>query len=265
MTLRIETRDAIRILTLDRPAVRNAVDPALAQALFDAARAAEADAEVGAVILTGAGGHFCAGFDLRAVAEAGDWIAACAIPPGWADPAAMPLPSPMGPARLWMTKPVIAAVEGHAVAGGLELALWADLRVAAAGAIFGVFCRRWGVPLIDGGTLRLPAVVGAGRAADLILTGRPVDAAEALAAGLANRVVPEGAALDGALDLARQLMRLPQAALRADLLSARMPPAELAARLAREWDSCAALAEGAAGAARFVAGAGRGGATDDGG
>jgi enoyl-CoA hydratase/carnithine racemase len=151
--------------------------------------------DVDVAVLTGAGGAFCAGFDLKAAASgaAEDWITGLDIPENWRDPVGQPLASPMGPARLMLSKPVIAAIEGPAVAGGLELALWCDLRVVAEGAQLGVFCRRWGVPLIDGGTVRLPLVVGQGRANDLILTGRPVDAAEAQAMGLADRVVATGA------------------------------------------------------------------------
>lgn len=265
--LRIEAEGRLRILTLDRPAARNAVDPALARALYEAALAVEADAGADVAILTGAGGTFCAGFDLKAAAsgEGAAWIAGLDIPEDWTDPMAQPLPGPMGPTRLMLRKPVIAAVEGHAVAGGLELALWCDLRVVASNAVFGVFCRRWGVPLIDGGTVRLPLAVGAGRAADLILTGRSCRADEALAIGLADRVTAPGAALATALDLADRLLRFPQGTMRADHLSARLPPAELAARLRREWITSAGMvrAEGVAGAARFAAGRGRGGRFDD--
>lgn len=265
--LTIETRDRIRLITLDRPAARNAVDPALARALYDAALAFEADAGADVAVLTGAGGTFCAGFDLKAAATGAgaDWIAGLDLPDDWTDPMARPLPGPMGPTRLMLTKPVIAAVEGHAVAGGLELALWCDLRVVASNAVFGVFCRRWGVPLIDGGTVRLPLAVGQGRANDLILTGRSCRADEALAIGLADRVTAPGAALATALDLARRLTRFPQGTMRADHLSARLPPAELAARLRREWAIGAPMvqAEGLAGAARFAEGRGRGGRFDD--
>lgn len=260
--LRIVTDGRVRILTLDRPEARNAVNPDLARALFAAFSEFDADPAVDVAILTGAGGQFCAGFDLKSIgAEGGDWLAEVAIPAGWFDPMAQPIPGPMGPSRLMLTKPVIAAVEGHAVAGGLELALWCDLRVVAEGATFGVFCRRWGVPLIDGGTVRLPRLIGQGRANDLILTGRAVAADEALRLGLADRVVPPGQALAQARELARALVAFPQGCLRADHLSARMAPADLAAALTREWASAAAVqAEGVAGAARFAAGAGRGGA-----
>lgn len=262
--LRIETRGRVRVWTLDRPEARNAVNPALARALFDAALAFEADDTVDVAILTGEGGAFCAGFDLKAAsgAEGLDWIATLDPPGGW-DPVAQPIPGPMGPSRLMLSKPVIAAIEGPAVAGGMELALWCDLRVMARDAQFGVFCRRWGVPLIDGGTVRLPRIVGQGRANDLILTGRPVGAEEVLTMGLADRVVGPGQALEATLDLAESLTRFPQGCLRADFLSARMEPAALAAALVREWVSAGMVrAEGAAGAARFAAGAGRGGRFD---
>lgn len=260
--LEIETHGRVRLVTLNRPPARNAVNPDLARALFDAMLEFQANASVDIAVLTGAGGVFCAGFDLKAAAggEGADWIAGLDIPPGWADPVGQPLPSPMGPARLMLSKPVIAAIEGPAVAGGMELALWCDMRVMGESANFGVFCRRWGVPLIDGGTVRLPMVVGQGRANDLILTGRTVPAPEALAMGLADRVVPEGRALEAALELSESLTRFPQGCLRADHLSARLPPAELAARLRREWASAAmVLEEGVKGAARFAAGRGRGG------
>ena len=260
--LRVETRGRVRVVTLDRPQARNAVNPALARALFGAFLAFDADPEVDVAILTGAGGSFCAGFDLKSIAgEGAAWLAQVDIPPGWSDPIAQPIPGPMGPSRLMLSKPVIAAIEGFAVAGGLELAAWCDLRVVAEGATLGVFCRRWGVPLIDGGTVRLPAILGQGRANDLILTGRGVGACEALRMGLADRAVPPGTALAAALDLAQSLTAFPQGCLRADHLSARMAPADLAAALLREWASAAMVqAEGAAGAARFAAGAGRGGA-----
>ncbi|WP_209426216.1 crotonase/enoyl-CoA hydratase family protein [Pararhodobacter sp. SW119] len=264
--LRLETLGRVRVITLDRPAARNAVDPALAHWLYEAVLEFEANPDVDVAVLTGAEGAFCAGFDLKAAATgaAEDWIAGLDIPEGWRDPIGQPLASPMGPARLMLSKPVIAAIEGPAVAGGLELALWCDLRVVAADAQLGVFCRRWGVPLIDGGTVRLPMVLGQGRANDLILTGRPVAADEALAIGLADRVVAPGAARDAALALAESLTRFPQACLRADHLSARLAPEEMARRLRREWASVrTALAEGVAGAGRFAAGHGRGGSFDD--
>ncbi|HEX8444970.1 MAG TPA: crotonase/enoyl-CoA hydratase family protein, partial [Sphingomonas sp.] len=199
--------------------------------------------------LTGADGGFCAGYDLHSVAAA---------PP----PYDAHGPGPMGPTRMLLGKPVIAAIEGHAVAGGLELALWCDLRVAGDTAVFGVFCRRWGVPLIDGGTVRLPRLIGQARALDMILTGRAVGAGEALAIGLANRVVPAGTALQAALELAGDIAAFPQLCLRADRLSAyRQWDCDLDAALRHEGEGGALplAAEGLAGAARFAAGAGRGG------
>lgn len=266
MTVRVETGEGVTVITIDRPRRRNAVDPDTARALFRAFLDFEADADARAAVLTGAGGSFCAGFDLGAAASGAgdDWLEELAIPPGWADPVAQPLPGPMGPTRLMLSKPVIAAIEGHAVAGGMELAAWCDLRVMAEGAVAGVFCRRWGVPLIDGGTVRLPRILGQGRASDLILTGRGIDAAEAREMGFADRVCPRGQARAMAEALARDLARLPQACLRADHLSSRLPPAELAAALRREWESVAVFAaEGRAGAARFVAGRGRSGDFSD--
>ena len=261
MTVSVDRVGRVRVVTIRRPEARNAVDPATARALYAAFVDFEADAGADVAILTGEGG-FCAGFDLKAAAGADGaaWIAGLDLPEGW-NPLEDPRPGPMGPTRLMLSKPVIAAVEGYAVAGGMELALWCDLRVMAESATFGVFCRRWGVPLIDGGTVRLPRVVGQGRANDLILTGRPVGAVEAQAMGLADRVVPEGRALAEALVLAESLTRFPQACMRADFLSGRMEAADLGAALRREWASAAAfLAEGKAGAARFAGGAGRSGA-----
>lgn len=264
MTVTIQDQDRVRVVTIDRPLARNAVDPDTAQALFAAFREFDADPALDVAILTGAGGTFCAGFDLKTAADGrgAAWVGGLDLPQGW-DPVADPRPGPMGPTRLMLSKPVIAAIEGHAVAGGLELALWCDLRVAAQDAVFGVFCRRWGVPLIDGGTVRLPRVVGQGRANDLVLTGRPVPAPEAQAIGLADRITPPGQALAVAQDLARSLTDFPQLCLRADHLSARMTPADLGAALRREWASVAVFAaEGQAGAARFAAGKGRGGRFD---
>lgn len=208
--------DAVRILrdgpvwtvVLHRPEVKNAVDRATAQALADALRAFDADAEAAVAVLWGEGGTFCAGADLKAIA-AGD---PNRVAPGG--------DGPMGPSRMALDKPVIAAISGYAVAGGLELALWADLRVAEEDAVLGVFCRRWGVPLIDGGTIRLPRLIGMSRALDLILTGRPVGAAEALQMGLVNRVVPVGTARGAAEALAREIAAFPQTCLRGDRRSA---------------------------------------------
>ena len=215
MTDTVQTRRDGRILvvTLARPEVRNAVDGPTALALERAFLDFDADAALDVAILVGAAGSFCAGADLTAIAHGGE-----RMNPLHDDLART---APMGATRLALGKPVIAAIEGHAVAGGLELALWCDLRVAAEGAVLGVFCRRWGVPLIDGGTVRLPRLIGESRAMELILTGRAVDAAEALQIGLVHRVVPTGRALDSALALARELAALPQPCLRSDRLSVR--------------------------------------------
>ena len=266
MTVTIDRDGGITTVTINRPKARNAVDPVTAQALYEAFLDFEQDAGQQVAILTGAGGAFCAGFDLKSAGNgaANDWFQEVNLTEDWTDPVSDPRPGPMGPSRLMLSKPVIAAIEGPAVAGGMELAAWCDMRVMAQGAVTGVFCRRWGVPLIDGGTVRLPAILGQGRASDLILTGRPVDADEALALGFANRVCAQGAALETARGLARDLTRFPQLCMRADHLSARMTPTDLAAALRREWRSAAVFAaEGQAGAARFAAGRGRGGSFGD--
>jgi enoyl-CoA hydratase len=248
MTVRVDRSGSVTTVVIDRPAVRNAVDRDTAARLADAFRAFDADGDAAVAVLTGAGGTFCAGADLAAFAAGeGNRV----------EPAG---DGPMGPTRLRLGKPVIAAIEGYAVAGGLELALWCDLRVAAETAVFGVFCRRWGVPLIDGGTVRLPRLIGLGRALDMILTGRPVPAAEAHSVGLADRVVPTGTARAAAEELAVQLAALPQECLRQDRLSVYEGldlPGDAA--LANEYrHGVASLAAGArAGAARFAAGAGR--------
>lgn len=246
----VEPDGPVWTVTINRPAKRNAVDPATALQLNAAFDAFEADATAAVAILTGANGTFCAGFDLAVAAEgAGERY----------DPDGE---GPMGPTRRLLSKPVIAAVEGHAVAGGLELALWCDLRVAAQSAVFGVFCRRWGVPLIDGGTVRLPRIVGQGRALDMILTGRPVSAAEALSWGLADRVVADGSALVEAQALAAQIAAFPQICLRADRASAFAQwDASLAAALTAEAHGGLEplRREARAGAARFRDGEGRGG------
>ena len=241
-------------ITLHRPHKRNAVDGPTALALRRAFEAFEADESLHVAVLHGAGGHFCAGADLAALSD--PTLGLTLDPRGQG-------PGPMGPTRIDFNKPVIAAIEGYAVAGGLELALMCDLRVAARSAVFGVFCRRWGVPLIDGGTIRLPRVVGMGRALDMILTGRAVAADEALSMGLANRVVDDGDALAAAQALALQIAGFPQQCMRADRASAfaqwSLPLAQaLEQEGARGHD--AALAEGLDGAARFAAGAGRHGA-----
>ncbi|MEU2511385.1 crotonase/enoyl-CoA hydratase family protein [Streptomyces syringium] len=245
--VRTERRGPVTTVVLSRPAVRNAVDGPTARELADAFRAFEADDGARVAVLWGEGGTFCAGADLKAFGTArGNRVA----PDG---------DGPMGPTRLRLSKPVIAAVSGHAVAGGLELALWCDLRVAEEDAVFGVFCRRWGVPLIDGGTVRLPRIVGTGRALDMILTGRPVPAPEACAIGLVDRLVPPGGARSAAEELAAQIARFPQTCLRGDRASAlgQEGLTEEAALAAELTHGRQALAEAAEGAARFTAGAGR--------
>jgi len=247
----VERKDEIALVSINRPAIRNAVDDATAEALYDAAIAFDEDPSLSVMVLTGSGGHFCAGADLKAVADGERRaIRESGI-------------APMGPTRLQLSKPVIAAVEGYAVAGGLELALWCDMRVAAKSAVFGVYCRRFGVPLIDLGTIRLPRLIGHGRAMDLILTGRSVEAEEALSMGLVNRIVTDGTALDNALNLAKDLAAFPQNCLRGDRLSA-----------IEQWDLCMddairrefshgmdTLSSGETkdGATAFTKGAGRGG------
>ena len=248
----VEKEGAVTIVSIDRFAeARNAVDPETAVLLREAFHAFEDDIDQSVAILTGRGGAFCAGFDLKVAAErAGSAIH---------DPEG---PGPMGPTRHAMSKPVIAAIEGYAVAGGLELALWCDMRVASQSAKFGVFCRRWGVPLIDGGTVRLPRLIGQSRALDMILTGREVSAREAFDWGLANRLVPEGQALDEAKKLAELLIKFPQACLRSDRRSA-YEQWDLAFTDALENEARrgapALEAEARKGAARFAAGKGRGG------
>lgn len=208
--LRSETHDRVLVVTIDRPEARNAVDRPTADALSAAFRGFEADEDLDVAILTGAGGHFCAGADLKAMA--GNPERANRVEPDG--------DGPMGPTRMLLRKPVIAAIEGYAVAGGLELALWCDLRVAAEDAVLGVFSRRFGVPLIDGGNVRLPRIVGLGRALDMLLTARAVGATEAHAIGLVNRVCKPGAALDEALGLAQTIASWPQGPLRGDRLAA---------------------------------------------
>ena len=249
MAIRLERSGAVATIVMDRPEARNAVDGPAARALAAAFREVEADDAVRVSVLWGAGGVFCAGADLKARGtERGLRLA----PDG---------DGPMGPSRLVLTKPSIAAVEGYAVAGGLELSLLCDLRVAGETAVFGVFCRRWGVPLLDGGTVRLPRLIGLSRALDLILTGRPVDAREALAFGLANRVVPAGQAREAAEALARTIADFPPHCVRSDRRSAwegmglSLPDA-----LANEYALGKAThdtGESQAGARRFAEGAGR--------
>jgi enoyl-CoA hydratase len=210
MSVHFETDGAIAIVTLDRPEVRNAIDFPTATELADAMRRFAADESLHVAVVTGANGTFCAGNDLKSMREPGGARAPRVRPDG---------DGPVGPTRMLLHKPTIAAVEGHAVAGGLELAAWCDLRVAAEDAVFGVFCRRWGIPLMDGGTIRLTRLIGHSHALDLILTGRGVSGDEAVRMGIVNRLVPKGKALETALALAREISALPQAALRSDRLS----------------------------------------------
>ncbi len=252
----IEIDGPVLTVTINRPERRNAVDAATAAALFDAFSAFDENESLSAAVLTGAGGNFCAGADLKALAggDARDLSPENAI---------INTLAPMGPTRMRLSKPVIAAVEGFAVAGGIELALWCDMRVAADGATFGVYCRRFGVPLIDLGTVRLPRLIGHSRAMDMILTGRAVDAKEAFEIGLANRLAAKGAALAAAQALARDLAALPQACLRNDRLSA-LEQWDLSeeAALANEFRrglSTIASGETLSGAAAFTGGAGRSG------
>ncbi|MCT9079195.1 crotonase/enoyl-CoA hydratase family protein [Streptomyces fulvoviolaceus] len=247
MPVRIERQGHVTTVVLARPEVRNAVDGPAAAELTAAFREFEADEEARVAVLWGEGGTFCAGADLKAlgtergnrVAEEGD--------------------GPMGPTRLRLSKPVIAAVAGHAVAGGLELALWCDLRVAEEDAVFGVFCRRWGVPLIDGGTVRLPRLIGTSRALDMILTGRPVPAREAYEFGLANRVVPTGTARAEAEQLAAAIAHFPQACLRGDRASVLDQDGldEATAMRGELTYGIGVLGEALEGAGRFASGAGR--------
>lgn len=258
-TVQIEHHGQVTLVSLSRPDVRNAVDAETASALYAAFLAFDEDANARVAVFHGANGHFCAGWDLqfgaRMAAQGNTGVfSALDFSPGDTQPL-----GPMGPSRLLLSKPVIAAVSGAAVAGGMELALWCDMRVMEQDAYFGVYCRRFGVPLIDGGTVRLPRLVGMGHAMDLILTGRKVEAPEALAMGLANRVVPAGGARDAAMELARTLARFPQKTMNADRMSAYtqwdMP---LPQALHQEWERgkhC--IADGLEGAGRFAAGEGR--------
>ena len=250
MTVRIERQGAVTTVIIDRPAARNAIARATAQALAEAFRDFDADPAQHVAVLCGANGHFCAGADLKAfVANPGEWSLS------------EEGDAPLGPTRMLLSKPVIAAVSGYAVADGLELALWCDLRVVEQTASFGVFCRRWGVPLIDGGTIRLSRLIGHSRALDLILTGRAVGAEEALAMGLANRVVAEGEARAAAEELAKQIAAFPQACLRHDRLSSYeqwgLPVAEALKNECRHGQASLASGEATAGAGRFREGEGR--------
>jgi enoyl-CoA hydratase len=259
-TVRVEKLGPVTLVTLDRAEVRNAVDAPTARALYQAFLDFEADQDARVGVFHGDHGHFCAGWDLQFGAQlaresgGGGVLAGLDFTPGEADP-----PGPMGPSRLLLSKPVIAAVSGAAVAGGMELALWCDLRVMEEDAYFGVYCRRFGVPLIDGGTVRLPRLVGMGRAMDLILTGRKVEATEALQMGLTNRVVPKGGARDAAIELAQQLARFPQKTMLSDRMNAYQQwDLPLPQALHLEWErSKHRIADGLEGAGRFAAGEGR--------
>jgi enoyl-CoA hydratase len=248
-TIDVTTDGPITVVTINRPERRNAVDGATAAALLTAFEAFEADPAASVAVLTGAGGTFCAGADLTALSE------------GDARPVLEDGPGPMGPTRLELSKPVIAAIEGHAVAGGLELALWCDLRVAATDAVLGVYCRRFGVPLVDGGTVRLPRLVGQSHALDLVLTGRGVGGPEALHMGLVNRLVAPGAARADALVLAHQLAQFPQTCLRNDRRSLLwqwgLDEDDALAAEARLGRRTIASGETAAGARLFASGSGR--------
>ncbi|MBX3571103.1 MAG: crotonase/enoyl-CoA hydratase family protein [Mesorhizobium sp.] len=263
MTIEVSSAGDITVVRINRSDARNAVNPEMADALFSAFTAFDRDPGQKVAVLTGIPGAFCAGFDLKRAAGGLDetWFAEHDLDGDFDGRDDRPRKGPMGPTRLALSKPVIAAISGPAVAGGMELALWCDLRVMEESAYMGVYCRRWGVPLIDGGTVRLPRIVGHGRAMDLILTGRKVDAAEALAIGLANRVCADGTAVEAALDLAREIAKFPQACMRADRSSAiaqwSLDPADA---LVREWQSAETFrSEGSSGAARFASGKGRAG------
>ncbi len=249
MSVRVERNGPVVTVILSRPEARNAVDRPTADALTEAFRAFEGDPTALVAVLWGEHGHFCAGADMKGMQDEAR-----------RNRVTLEGDAPMGPTRLLLSKPVIAAISGYAVAGGLELALWCDLRVMEADATVGIFCRRWGVPLIDGGTVRLPRLIGLSRALDLILTGRPVGAEEALQMGLVNRVVPAGQARSAAEALARELAHFPQECLRADRLSAyRQWDDDLPTALRREFEQGLQplLKEGVTGAARFTDGAGR--------
>ncbi|MET0942696.1 MAG: crotonase/enoyl-CoA hydratase family protein [Mesorhizobium sp.] len=267
MTIRREKDGEITVVTIDRPEARNAVNPEMALALFEAFIAFDRDKTQEVAVLTGMPGMFSAGFDLKWAARGATekWFAEHDLDGSFDDPVKYPRKGPMGPTRLLLSKPVIAAISGPAVAGGMELALWCDLRVMEKSAYMGVYCRRWGMPLIDGGTVRLPRIIGHGRAMDLILTGRQVSADECLEIGLATKVCSDGDSLETAMKLARDLARFPQGCMRADRLSAiRQWSLNLPDSLIGEWESAEVLrSEGAAGAARFTSGKGRSGDFDE--
>ena len=257
-TVKIEKQGEVTVVSLMRPDVRNAVDGDTARALHAAFVDFDEDAQARVAVFHGANGHFCAGWDLQYGARmAAQGNTGVLSDLDFAPDDAKPL-GPMGPSRLLLSKPVIAAVSGAAVAGGMELALWCDMRVMEADAYFGVYCRRFGVPLIDGGTVRLPRLIGMGHAMDLILTGRKVEAPEALAMGLANRVVPTGQARESAVALARELAKFPQATMNADRMSAHVQwDQPLPQALHQEWERGKhRIADGLEGAGRFAAGEG---------
>ena len=262
-TVEVIRQGEVTVVTLNRPEVRNAVDADTARQLYDAFLIFDADPDARVAVFHGAHGHFCAGWDLQAGAK---FLGQSDASTAFADLAFTPQDTnplgPMGPSRLLLSKPVIAAVSGAAVAGGMELALWCDMRVMEADAYFGVYCRRFGVPLIDGGTVRLPRLIGMGHAMDLILTGRKVEAAEALQMGLCNRVAPTGQVLEAALELAQQLCRFPQKTMLADRMSAYIQwDMDLPHALQQEWErGKGCLGDGVEGAARFAGGVGRHGA-----
>lgn len=251
-TVLTEKQDTILVVTINRPEVRNAIDGPTAAALAQAFRDFEQDDVLMVAVLTGADGVFCSGADLTTLADRSGTRTLRVAEDGDA---------PLGISRLMLTKPVLAAVEGYAVAGGLEIALWCDLRVAAEDAIFGVYCRRWGVPLVDGGTIRLPRLIGHSHALDMILTGRGVSGQEALSMGLANRIVPHGHALEAALTLAHDLARFPQHCLRSDRLSAyeqwSLPLEDALRNETRHGLEVIASGEATQGASRFTSGHGR--------
>ncbi len=264
-SVKVDRNGPVTTVILSRPQVRNAVDPATGAALVRAFLAFEDDDDAAVAVFFGAHGAFCAGGDLKALsADGGDtWLNGLNFPD---DPQAPPPPGPLGPSRLQLTKPTIAAVAGPAVAGGMELALWCDLRVMEADAYFGVYCRRWGVPLIDGGTVRLPRLIGQGRALEIILTGRKVPAAEALAIGMCEKVVANGEARQAAEAMAREIARFPRQCVRADRNSVhRQYGLPMRAALRQEYENGLECLrnEGVAGAGRFAAGKGRHGDTAD--
>lgn len=263
----VEKNGPVTTVILNRPEVRNAVDRATATALADAFLAFERDEEALVAVFAGHHGTFCAGADLKAVAGAGESGNRINPPAAGLDFNRLATDGPMGPSRMVLSKPVIGAISGHAVAGGLELALWCDMRVVEEDAVMGIFCRRWGVPLIDGGTVRLPRLIGHSRAMDLILTGRPVNAEEALAMGLANRVAPKGEGRRQAELLAQEIARFPQLCMRHDRMSAHeqwdLPYDQALANEFEHGRKVLASGETLKGAQRFASGKGRGGRFDD--